>query len=355
MADHPWFRAVYPDHWKINARGDRITRMPQLRTSPPSGLPPTTDPLGEVLHLLRLTGTLYCRAELTAPWGIDLPALEGCMMLHVVTSGRCWINMEGSEPHLLEQGNIALIPHGNGHCLQSALHVAADPLFDIPVEKISERYEIMRYGGGGENTRTLCVVVRFDHGAADRLIGALPKMLRVDAWQDDEGGWLQSTLQFISREAKSLRPGGETVITRLADVLVIQMIRSWIESAPEQGRGWIAALRDEHLGQALAAIHRDPGRSWTVPSLAAEAYMSRSAFCARFKDLVDESPMRYLTQWRMRLARTRLQDKSLAISDLAVQLGYQSEAAFCRAFRREFKSSPGSIRRADSPSGNRGL
>ncbi len=311
-------------------------------------LPPASDPLGEALHLLRLTGVLYCRAELTSPWGIDLPPFEGCMMFHVVTAGRCWLDVGGTESRMLQQGSLALVPHGAGHCLRSGPKADAQPLFDIPVEQVSDRYEIMRHGGGGEFTQTLCVVVRFDHVAAEHLIELLPTVLQIDTW-DDEGSWLQSTLRFIAREARELRPGGETVITRLADILVIQMIRSWIDSEPEPERGWLAALRDEQVGRALTSIHREPSREWTVASLAEEAGMSRSAFSARFTNLVGESAMRYLTRWRMLLARTYLRETSEPISVLAGRLGYQSEAAFCRAFKRVFGVPPGSVRRAGAP------
>ena len=311
-------------------------------------LPPSTDLLGETLHLLRLTGVLYCRAELTAPWGIDLPALEGCMMIQVVTAGRCWLEVEDDEPRLLQQGSLALMPYGSGHSLRSSPEADTEPLFDIPVEQVSDRYEIMRYGGGGDFTHITYCGVRFDHVAARRLIDLLPKVLQVDTW-DQEGGWLQSTVRFISREAKERRLGGETVITRLVDILVIQAIRSWIDSAPEPERGWLAALRDEQVGRALTAIHREPEREWTVASLAKEAGMSRSAFSARFTDLVGESAVRYLTQWRMQLACTHLRETSEPLSVLAGRLGYQSEAAFCRAFKRVFGVPPGSVRRAGAP------
>ncbi|MBV1907024.1 MAG: AraC family transcriptional regulator [Pseudomonadales bacterium] len=311
-------------------------------------LPPAADPLGEALHLLRLTGTLYCRSELTTPWSIDLPRLEGHMMFHIVTEGQCWLEVEGSEPCLLQQGSLALIPHGNGHCIHSSIDKNAEttPLFDIPVEQVSERYEIMRYGGGGDLTLLTCGVVRFDHVAAERLIAQLPTVITVNSWNDEAGNWLQSTLRFIAREAKSLQPGGETVITRLADILVIQIIRTWIDTAPEARRDWLAALRDKQVGQALSLIHRAPERDWTVASLAKEVGMSRSAFSARFTHLVKEPVMRYLTHWRMQLARMQLQETSDPISSLATRFGYQSEAAFCRAFKRMFGEPPGKIRRA---------
>lgn len=307
----------------------------------------STDPLGDTLHLLRLTGTLYCRSELTAPWGIDLPAFDDCMMFHIVTAGHCWLELEGEEPRLLQQGSLALVPHGNGHCLRSSPQEEAVPLFDIPVEKVSDVYEIMRYGGAGELTQLTCCVVRFDHVAGQQLIKLLPKVLQVNSWAEEEDSWLQSTLRFIAREAREPRPGGETVITHLADILIIQAIRSWIDSASGEELGWLTALRDDQIGRAIAAIHREPEKNWSVASLAKEVGMSRSGFSARFTSLVGEPAMHYLTQWRMQLARLQLQETTEPLSVLADRLGYQSEAAFCRAFKRVFGVSPGSLRRCE--------
>lgn len=315
-----------------------------LRTN--TKIPNFSDPLGETLHFLRLTGTLYSRAELTAPWGIELPAFENCMMFHIITSGSCWLEIKGEEPRLLQQGSLALVPHGQGHTIRNSPNDKVVPLFDIPVEQVSERYEIMRYGGDGELTQLTCGVVRFDHVAGQQLIALLPRVLQIDSWADDEDGWLQSTLRFIAREAKELRPGGETVITHLADILIIQAIRAWIDSAPEAERGWLAALRDKQVGKALAVIHSEPDKDWSVTALAKEVGMSRSGFSARFTHLVGESAMRYLTRWRMQLARMQLQETSDSLSVLASRLGYQSEVAFSRAFKRIFGVSPGSVRQA---------
>ena len=314
----------------------------KLRTN--AKIPDFTDPLGETLHLLRLTGSYYCRSELTAPWGVELPPFEGSMMFHVVTAGHCWLEVEGEEPHLLRQGSLALVPHGNGHCIRSHPTDGTVPLFDIPVEKVSERYEIMRYGGDGKLTHLTCGVVRFDHVAGQQLIALLPKVLQIDTWAYEEGNWLQSTLHFIAREAREMRPGGETVITHLADILIIQAIRSWLESEAGADRGWIAALRDKHVGSALAAIHRNPEKEWTLASLAKEVGMSRSGFSARFTHLVGDSAIQYLTRWRMKLARAQLQETSDSLSVIADRLGYQSEAAFSRAFKRVFDVPPGSVR-----------
>lgn len=302
------------------------------------------DPLGETLHLLRLTGMLYCRAELTAPWGVAIPAMDNHMMFQVITSGRCWLELEGEEPRLLQQGSLTLIPHGSAHSLRSDPATECLALEDIPVDRLSDRYEIMNHGGGGDLTRATYGVVQFDHVAAHRLVAQLPKIVRLDSWDADDGGWLQHTLQLMALEAGTLRPGGETVLTRLADILVIQAIRSWLTGAPEAQTGWLAALRHDQIGKALALIHKYPEREWSVASLAREVGMSRSNFSARFSTLLGEPVVRYLTTWRMQLAHKRIEQTSESISTIAQNLGYQSDAAFCRAFKRQFGASPGRFR-----------
>jgi AraC-like DNA-binding protein len=303
------------------------------------------DPLGEALHFLRMSGTFYCRSEFTAPWALALPAMEDCLMVHVVTSGRSWLEVEGVEPILLQPGDLALVPHGEGHRLASEPGLPAAKLFDLPREQVSERFEILRHGGGGAPTSLVCAAVQFDHAAAHRLIKLLPKAISVEASRSPQLDWIQSTLRLMAAEAGALRPGGETVITRLADVLVIQAIRSWIEQDPAAQTGWLGALRDKQIGRAIAMIHRDPSRPWTLASLAAEAAMSRSAFAARFTERVGEPAMQYLARWRMHVARTWLREGNVRLGELADRLGYQSEAAFSRAFKRLVGISPGAARR----------
>jgi len=236
------------------------------------------DPLGEALHFLRMSGIIYCRSEFTAPWGLALPAMEGYLMFHFVTSGRCWLEVEGAERRLLQPGDLALVPHGQGHRLASAPGIPAAKLFDLPRQQVSERYEILRHGGGGAATSLVCGAVCFDHPAAHRLVKLLPSMICIEASSSPQMEWINSTLRFMAAEAKEPRPGGETVITRLADILVIQAIRSWIDQDPAAQTGWLGALQDSQIGRAISLIHRDPARAWTVASLATEVAMSRSAF-----------------------------------------------------------------------------
>lgn len=299
-----------------------------------------TDPLGEALHLLRMSGTFYFRSELTAPWGLAIPAMPDCLWFHVVTVGRALLDGRDTE-RVLRPGELALVPHGAGHRLRSDPDAPAPSVLDIPHEYVTDRYAILRHGGGGDATTLVCGAVRFDHPAARTLIAMLPPVLHVEPRSE----WLQITLRLMATEAAQLRPGGETVITRLSDVLVIQAIRDWMEIAPEARTGWLGALRDPQIGRALALVQSDPSRDWTVAALAVEAAMSRSAFAARFTELVGEPAMRYVTRWRMHVALNRLIEGGATVGELADSLGYRSEAAFSRAFKRIVGVAPGTARR----------
>src|SRR5262245_32086398 len=311
-------------------------------------LPPVSDPIGEALHFLRLSGTFYCRSELSAPWALALPPMQHCLMLHVVTSGRCVLETEAMPPCFIQPGDLALVPHGRGHVIASAPGVVASKLFDLPREQLSERYEILRLGGEGERTTMICGLFQFDDPAAQQLITVLPDVIMVDTWASAQAEWIQSTLRMIAAEAKTLHPGGETVITRLADILVVHAIRHWITHSPATQRGWLGALRDRQLGPVIAKVHRHPARRWTLTSLAAEAAMSRSAFAARFTELVGESAMHYVTRWQMNAARTQLATKNETVGEIAHAFGYESEAAFNRAFKRHLGMAPGAAKRARS-------
>lgn len=309
-------------------------------------IPALGDPLGEALHLLRLEGTLYCQSQLSAPWGIDVPELAPQLSFVVMTQGRGWLLVDGNAPHRLEPGALTLIPHGVRHRLVSEPGVDAVPLFDLPIQRVSERFERVTIDGGGAVSLATYGVMRFEHGAAARLIAELPALVHVFPGAE-EAGWMQSTLRLIEREATALRAGGETVITRLADILVIQALRAWLDSAPEARQGWFAALRDPRLGRAVALIHREPERAMDVPFLARHAGMSRSVFCSRFTELVGEPPMRYLNRWRLDVARSKLRRSHVSVAEVAEQTGYQSDVAFCRAFKREFGVTPASVRRVE--------
>jgi AraC-like DNA-binding protein len=331
-----------PAHWTIPVRPRILGVMDAPDPFPPS------DPLGEALQFLRMNGAYYSRAELTAPWGLTLPATPGYLWFHVVTSGRMWLETGEEERSWIQLGDLALVPHGDGHVLRSEPGAPAPGILDLEREAVSDRYEIIRHGGGGAPAGLICGAVRFEHPAAAKLTEILPSTVHIEASSSPRLEWMRSLLRLMAVEAGELRPGGEAVITRLGDILVIQAIRAWMESDPAAQKGWLGALQDPQIGRAISHIHRDPARNWTVASLAHELAMSRSAFAARFTELVGEPVMSYVARWRMHVAVAALKDEGATVGQLADRLGYRSEAAFSRAFKRVIGVSPGAIRRSAS-------
>lgn len=297
-------------------------------------IPESADPLGETLYSLRLNGLVYASSKLSAPWGIDMPPMAGKMMFHIVTQGVCWLRLPGNEPVCLRPGELVLLPRGEGHLISSTLQQECEAFFDIPVSKLSERFEFMRYGGGGEETLLTCGVLGFDHVAGQKLIAQLPPIIHMNSDVGQLPGPLKSLIGLMAAEAKELQTGGETVVAHLADIIVIQAIRYWVANSPEANQGWLGALKDPKIGKALAVIHAHPESNWTVDRLAAHAGMSRSGFSARFTEVIGTSVKQYVTEWRMSLARMKIMQSPVSLADLAEELGYQSEAAFSRAYKR---------------------
>lgn len=308
-------------------------------------IPPSTDPLNEVLHLMSMTGMFCSVSNMTAPWGVAIPAMDHCLMFHVGIVGKLWVEIDGAEPLLLKEGELALIPHGEGHRLVSEPGGDAPDLFSLPRKILSDRYELMELGGGGESCRLVCGAATFSHPAAEELIAMMPQRIHINPETQNHAAWLGRTVEFMIEEAAAPRPGGEVILTRLADILVIQAIRSWLESTPDQHLGWLGALRDSQIGRSIKALQEEPARQWTVESLARTAHMSRSSFSARFKELVGQSPMNFLTRWRMLLAKNLIAAENFTLAQAALELGYESEATFSRAFKRTMGYAPGALRR----------
>jgi AraC-like DNA-binding protein len=303
------------------------------------------DPLGEALHLLRMNGAFYCLSELTAPWGMSLPPMPGYLWFHVLVSGAAQVETDDGNSIELGRGDLALVPHGEGHRLRSDPEAPAPGILELDRKVLSDRYEVLRHGEGGAPTTLICGAVRFDHPAAHNLVQILPSSIHIEVSNSPHASSINSTLALMAAEAREPRPGGEAVITRLGDILVIQAIRSWIDTAPVAHTGWLGALQDPQIGRAISLIHRDPARPWTVAMLARELAMSRSAFAARFSELVGEPVMQYVTRWRMHVALSALKDQGATVAELAHRLGYRSEAAFARAFKRVLGVPPGAVKR----------
>ena len=311
-----------------------------MPAKPQREIPESADTLGETLYSLRLNGLIYANSELSAPWGIEMPPMQGKMMFHIVTQGGCWLCCKNGESIYLQPGELALMPRGEGHTIASGLSQPSEPFFDIPIKKISERFELIKYGGGGEQTLLTCGVLSFDHIAGQKLVSQLPSVIHMQSEQGLMPEKLQPLIDLMAQEASELNAGGETVVAHLADIIIIQAIRYWVNHAPEANKDWLGALKDPKIGRALSAIHAHPEFSWTVDDLARHAGMSRSGFSARFTEIIGTSAKQYVTEWRMNLARMKLMQSPVSLGELSEELGYQSEAAFSRAYKRVFGSPP---------------
>lgn len=308
-------------------------------------VPLIADPLAEALHFMRMEGVFYCRSELTAPWGISMPALPDCVYFHVITSGELWLIDADGDERLLRAGDFVVIPHGRGHDAVDAIGSASTSVFDIPHDYVSRQYAVLRHGGGGDPATVICGAIQFKHPAARSLVELLPEVIHVTASTTrQEWRWMSTLLDLMADESAATKPGGEAVVTRLSDILVIQAIRHWITTDPAATTGWLGALGDPLIGHSIAMVHREPERTWTVADMASGVAMSRSSFSARFTELVGEAPMQYVTRWRMHLAVDLLSEEGLTVAATAERLGYTSEASFGRAFKRVTGRAPGSVR-----------
>lgn len=299
-----------------------------------------SDPLDRTLADLQMSGVFYATSELGAPWGVHLPPMPGTMLFHLVVRGRMTVTV-GEENRDMRPGTVLLMPHGTGHTIGDRAGRPATPLFSLPRIETGDRFEKIVVDGPGEVTELVCGAVAFGGLAATRLVRSLPSILEVDDGPDAR--WTAATFDLMAAESRGGGPGSDAVTARLADVLVIQAIRAWVRQAPSSG--WVAALRDPRIGVAVDAVHDDPGAPWTLARLAERAQLSRSAFAARFTQLLGEPPMAYVTGWRMDLAARLIRDTDLPSGRIAERVGYRSEASFHRAFRRAHGVTPGAYAR----------
>jgi AraC-like DNA-binding protein len=318
------------------------------RSSWPAPLkhPTWTEPdrVTSVLRDLRLVQSFYCHSELTAPWGLAMPP-EDHAVFHFVAEGEAWLERPGQPAVRVARGDFVLAAAGIAHTVASTAGVACRNVHELPFDTVGGRAMILRHGGDGARTVLACGGVRFEDPAANPLVALMPDVLHIRGADDGQARLLRQTLDAMATEALNPMPGGATVMTRLADILVIHAVRSWLEAPPDGQSGWLAALRDPQIGRALVLMHRQPEHDWTVASLAASLHMSRSVFSDRFTALVGVPPLLYLTRWRMHLAARWLRDERASLGDVAGRLGYESEPSFSRAFKRHMGVPPGAVRR----------
>jgi AraC-like DNA-binding protein len=298
------------------------------------------DALSDVLAELRLSGVSYCRTEVTSPWGIKIPAEDGAVF-HFVAEGGCWLRTASLPPQRLEAGDMVLLPRGAGHALVDAIDSPARPVRTMSREPLGERSFRLRGGGGGARALLVCCDLGFEQSSVHPLLQLMPEVLLVRGEVPDPP--LVILLEAMAAEIEAQRIGGATVMARLADTIITRVIRGWVEARAGDTTGWLAAIRDPQIGRSLAAIHRHPEYTWSVAALAEVAGLSRSLFSERFTAIVGAPPAHYVVRWRMHLARAWL--RGGRVSEVAARLGYHSEAAFSRAFKRVVGHAPSELRR----------
>lgn len=301
------------------------------------------DVLSDILTTIRLRGSLYFHTDFRPPWGLRVPRFKRVARFHLVTRGTCWIRVEdGPEAIRLEAGDVVLIPAG-------AEHVLADTP-DTPCRTLEEVVEAAGFTGrgalvmgdedAGAPTRMVCGHFAFDEGLNHPLLDQLPEALVVRWEADHRDAPLEEAFRFIVREVQEGKPGHEAVVSRLSEILFVQIVRSWANRA-EHANGVLAALADERIGSALTAMHQDPREHWNLEALARRANMGRTAFADRFAKVVGETPLRYLTLWRIQTAKRLLADTMLSLDQVAERVGYDSAAAFSRVFKKHAGVAPG--------------
>ncbi|HET9157006.1 MAG TPA: AraC family transcriptional regulator [Myxococcaceae bacterium] len=301
------------------------------------------DVLSDVLGLLRLRGQVYCRTQLTAPWGLSFTADQA--QFHVVERGSCLLQPDGfREMIAVSEGDLVLLPHGRGHRLLSAPDSKAVPIKVAVAGQREGPLTPITHGGGGARTDLVCGRFGFDLRLAGSILSSLPPVLHVSGSQGRPVEWLDLTVRFLRSEARSGTPGRSVALARLVDLLFVEAIRHWLTTSDAQPTGWMGALRDPRIGAALVRIHAEPARDWDVETLAAEVGMSRSSFAQHFADLVGEPPSKYLTRWRMYLAARLLRVPGTTVAQVADRVGYDSEAAFSRVFKRYMQVAPAAFR-----------
>lgn len=312
------------------------------------------DVLSDVLQTVRLEGALFLNTECHEPWCMNVPKGSDIAKLlnpdaasvticHALLEGRCWIQAEGGEQVELRAGDVVALPHGDAHMIGSGLHHAPVHIDDAVQVKAPE-LKPLRYGGDGDRCLLVCGWFAFDKDVPNPIVQVLPRVFHASVGQRPAGPWLQHSIRYALAEAAAGQPGADAVATRVAESLFVEMLRAYVESLPPSHPGWLAGLRDPQVGKCLALMHARPGHDWSVESLADEIHVSRSVLAQRFNDFVGVPPMQYLKRWRLATAARLLRNGRVNIGRIIDQVGYESEAAFSRAFKKEYGVAPGQWR-----------
>jgi AraC-like DNA-binding protein len=314
------------------------------------------DALSEVLRVVKLESAIFFNAEFSEPWCLFspqsstlapalAPGAGHVIIYHLLCEGRAYAQLEDGERVPMSAGDLVTFPHGHGHLLGSgsrAIPINAGTALPGLLEK---GLEMLRIGGGGAPSRFICGYLACDPQLCQAFLGGLPPLIKVNIRDDPSGQWLENSLKFSVTEAANREAGASAMLTKLSEVVFVETLRRYARALPEGETGWFAGARDVEVGKALTLLHHQPAHPWTVAELARQAGLSRTVLAERFRHFLGDSPMAYLTRWRLRLGARALAATSRSVAQIAAEVGYESEAAFNRAFKREYGLPPARYRK----------
>ncbi len=312
--------------------------------------------LSEVLRAVKLEGALFFNGEFSAPWCASSPAstaiatyispaAKRLIVFHFLTEGRAYARLPNGRREELAAGDIVVFPHGDAHYLGNGLPEKEVDSTQMFAKNLTEGLKLARFGGGGEITRFVCGYLVCEPTLGEVFLSGLPSMIRVHVAQEPSGQWLEHSIRFSVAEMNGSNAGSGLVHAKLAELLFVETLRRYISELPPEETGWLAGARDRNIGRALALIHKEPAHAWTISNLAKDAGLSRTLLAERFRHFPGEPPMAYLAKWRLRLGAEMLHSTEDSVAEVAAGVGYGSEAAFNRAFKREFGCPPAQFRR----------
>jgi AraC-like DNA-binding protein len=314
------------------------------------------DAFSQVLSGVKLNGAVFFSAEFSAPWGFSAPASSKIVaelahaaahlvLYHFVIDGGALVQMVNGSSIELKPGDIVIFPHGHPHHMTSVTGaIAPFPNYGISAKIRARDLTPLQAGGGGDTSRFVCGYMTCDPHLSRPILGGLPPVFKVNIRTDRSGQWLENSILHLVEESASGRIGSEAMLAKLSEALFVDTLRRYVDGLPEQQTGWLAGARDPIVGKSLGLLHSRLAHPWTIADLADQVGISRSALVDRFTRYLSEPPMTYLTRWRLQVAARSLERTSRGVADIAAEVGYESEAAFNRAFKREFGQPPGRYR-----------
>lgn len=314
------------------------------------------DVLSEVLRAVKLEGGLFFNGEFSAPWCLSepqstaiasylSPEARHLIVYHFLTEGHAYAKLPDGRREELSAGDVVVFPHGDPHLLGSGAHAKPVDALKAFEKNLGEGLKLARHGGGGEITRFVCGFLTCEPELSEVVLSGLPEMLKVHVSKEPSGQWLENSIRFSVDEGKESNAGSGLVLAKLSELLFVETLRRYVNTLPANQIGWLAGARDPSIGKALALLHKEPAEPWTISKLARRVGLSRTRLAERFRHFLGESPMAYLAKWRLKLGAEILQSTEDSIAQVAATVGYGSEAAFNRAFKREFDCPPAQFRR----------